>query len=376
MTTSTTSNAIASLPRCPLVSDAIAKENNVYFEIDTRFRRAARLLQALWLKDHSIETGIHVRGEGEDTVVMPLASNLSSAAAASGMNFLSSAIHAFVRQQLILREEGAAIEEERLFGNALSSMPMTFNLFAPLAMDLDLATRVLKTLFPTFVDKVEGFLFEHSPGRREERFLNDGTAFDLAVQIITPDGEPGTIFVETKLSEDMMGPAARLRDRYDEVSRSSRLFVDPGSPQLRTLALEQLWRENMLAQLCVDQGITQRALFVGIGPRLNRRVMAAFRVFQNELIPEDDRDDNRVPFIGLTLESLVDAIETAGATELAHNLRARYLDYARIYHLCLSSAIPIEAELTPSKPVTGDKTVRKQLVQSLAKSSRASSRRL
>jgi hypothetical protein len=55
----------ASLPRCPLISDELAKKHNVHFEIDTRFRKAARLLQALWLQDHNIEAGIHVRGEGD-----------------------------------------------------------------------------------------------------------------------------------------------------------------------------------------------------------------------------------------------------------------------------------------------------------------------
>jgi len=65
-----------------------------------------------------------------------------------------------------MREEGTAIDENRLYGNALSSMPMTFNMFGPLAMDLDLATRVFKALFSDFISKVEGFQLEHSPVRR------------------------------------------------------------------------------------------------------------------------------------------------------------------------------------------------------------------
>jgi hypothetical protein len=54
---SNTPFARASLPRCPLIPDELAKKHNVHFEIDTRFRKAARLLQALWLQDHNIETG-------------------------------------------------------------------------------------------------------------------------------------------------------------------------------------------------------------------------------------------------------------------------------------------------------------------------------
>lgn len=335
------------LIRCPLVPDQILKDHNCFFEIDTRFRKAARLLQVLWLKDRNIEPGIHVRGEGDDAIIMPLHSNLSTAAAAKGLNFLSPDIHAFVRHELIMREEGAAIDAERLYGNALSSMPMTFNIFAPLAMDLDLATRVFRSLFPDFVSKVEGFAFEHSPGRRLPRFLDDGTAWDLAVRVVTPDGEAATIYIETKLSEDMAGPAARLRPRYDEVSRESALFIDPESAMLRSLALEQLWREHMLAQLCVDQRLTSRALFVAIGPKLNRRVMAAFRCYQSELIPDHDLDDNRVPFAPLTLEAMFTAIELAGAKDLANNLHARYADFERVYRLCLEDLAPVP----PSPPV-------------------------
>jgi len=84
-----------------------------------------------------------------------------------------------------MREEDAAIDEERLFGNALSSMPLCFNLFAPLALDLNLATAVFRRLLPEFVHTVEQVIFEHSPGRREDRFLAGRTAFDLAVRVTT-----------------------------------------------------------------------------------------------------------------------------------------------------------------------------------------------
>lgn len=325
----------AALPRIPLVPEEIARRNNVFFDIDTRFRRAARLLQCLWLKDRGIQTGHHVRGEGDDAVTMELHSYLSRDAARAGRNFLSPEIHALVRRELLMREEGAAIDEDRLFGNALSSMPLTFNLFGPMALDLKLATNTLRQLLPGFVHQVTGFIFEHSPGRRQERFLNDGTAWDLAIHVITPEGEEGTIFIEVKYSEDMTGPAARLRDRYDEVSRSVGLFVDPDSRMLRSLALEQLWREHMLAQLTVDQRLTPRAMFITIGPRLNRRVMAAFRVYENELIDADDQDANRVAFQAFTLERFIDALAESGADGLARDLWGRYCDFERVYHLAL-----------------------------------------
>jgi hypothetical protein len=265
------------LPRVPFVPEAVAKRLNAFCPIDSRFRRAARTLQALWLKEQGIESGGEEVRRPRDSLA-DYASLLQLDTADQGRNFISPEVYHLVLREMILREDGAAIDEDRLLGNALSSMPLTFNLFGPLALDRALATRVFQKLLPNFVQSVEGFAFEHSPGRRDERLLADGTAFDLAVRVSTPDGQRGTIFIETKYSEDMTGPAARLRDRYDEASRSVQLFRDPASSLLRSLALEQLWREHCLAQLAVDQGMTDCAVFLAIGPHLNRRVNAAFRV--------------------------------------------------------------------------------------------------
>lgn len=346
------------LPRIPLIPQSILKDHNVGCIIDTRFRAAARLLQNLWLRDKGIATGVHFRKSDDGDTVMELGSILDAKAALAGRNFLTPAIHTYVRHSLIMREEGAAMDEQRLFANALSSMPMSFNLFAPLALDLQLATAVFRSLLPGFVASVEEIRFETSPGRREARFLDDGTAFDLAVEVITPNGEHATVFIETKYSESMEGPAARLRYRYDEASRQVRLYSEPDAVILRSLALEQLWREHMLAQLAVDQGVTERAMFVVIGPRLNRRVQTACRVYANELIPDDDLDADRVPFRSITIETLVDAMNDAGASDLAKSLWGRYLDFERVFHLAMAEYTEPEPFTAPAPtiPSAGPKT--------------------
>jgi hypothetical protein len=187
-------------------------------------------------------------------------------------------------------------------------MPLCFNMLIPLMHDLELATAVFRRLLPNVIHQVTGIRFETSPlPRRDPRGLADGTAFDAAVDAVDPDGVPITCFIEIKYSEDMFGPAARLRETYDIRSREVRLFVDPDSPTLRNLGQEQLWREMMLAQVAVDRGITPRAHFIAIGPRLNRRVQVAFQCFANQLILADDRDDDRVGFTPLTLEDFIEA---------------------------------------------------------------------
>ena len=342
--------AFVQIARTPLVPERILKKHGAFCVIDTRYRAAARLLQCLWLGDHDIPTASSDAGNTFDGP-SAFGNILSPGAAYAGRNFLSPSIHRLALQEWLMCEEDAAIDDERLFGNALSSMPLVFNMFGPMALDLKLATAIFRELLPGFVRSVERIQFEHSPGRRDKRFLADRSAVDIAVQVITPTGEPGTIFIEVKYSESMEGPAARMRDRYDEASRQVRLYDNPDSLILRSPPIEQIWREHMLSQLAVDNGITPRAIFLAIGPKLNRRVQGVFRAYQGELIDPDRQDTDRVPFIPLTLETVIESIATAGAADHARVLWDRYCDFDRVYRLSLQQ-LTGDASPTPAqKPV-------------------------
>ncbi|MCW5704899.1 MAG: hypothetical protein KIT82_20245, partial [Bradyrhizobium sp.] len=108
---------------------------------------------------------------------------------------------------------------------------------------------------------------------------------------------------------------------------------------------------HMLSQLAVDNGITPRAIFLAIGPKLNRRVQGVFRVYQGELIDADRQDTARVPFIPLTLEIVIEAIATAGATDHARVLWDRYCDFERVYRLLLQQLTGDAARAPADKPV-------------------------
>lgn len=340
--------AFIQIARTPLVPEKILKDHGAFCVIDTRFRAAARFLQCLWLRDHDIPTASSDAGGAVDGV-SAFDNILSPEAAYAGRNFLTPAIHRLALQEWLMCEEDAAIDDERLFGNALSSMPLVFNMFGPMALDRKLATAVFRELLPGFVRSVERIQFEHSPGRRDERFLSDRSAADLAVHVTTP----GTIFIEVKFSESMEGPAARMRDRYNEASKQVRLYDNPDSLILRSTPIEQIWREHMLSQLAVDNGITPHAIFLAIGPKLNRRVQGVFRVYQGELIDADRQDADRVPFIPLTLESVIETIATVGATDLARALWDRYCDFDRVYRLSLQQLAGDASTAPTDKPAQG-----------------------
>lgn len=364
------------LPRVPLVPQSILKDHGVACIIDSRFRAAARLLQHLWLRDHGIPTGHHVRQDREGDVVIPLESLLSREAARAGRNFISPAVHTFVRRELVMREEGACYDEERLFGNALSSMPMCFNVFAPLAMDLQLASDTFRLLLPSFVKQVHGLRFETAPSRERDRtdtrFLTDGSAWDLAVEVTDLEGDRATVFIEVKYSETMEGPAARPRERYVTAAREVELYNDPDSFVLRSIACEQFFREHALSQLAVNAGLTPRAMFVVVAPRLNRRVQTAIRIYANELIPEEDLDYDRVRFQAITLEAVIDAIRQAGAVDLAKTLWGRYCDFDRIFHLAMAETADGEATTEPGKTIEAPRSsTRKSRRQSAEENSNA-----
>jgi hypothetical protein len=339
--------------RVPLVPEGILRRHHAFISTDTRFRSAARLLAAYWREDQGIPIGFHVTDEPNPKHIK-LGSRLRLDAARTGQNFISPEVFSLVRHSLLLREEGAMIDEDRLYSNALSSMPLCFNLLGPLALDLGLATKVFAAVLPGFVQTVERIDFETSPGRRDPRFLDDGTALDAALQVVTPDGEPATVFIEMKYSEGMSGPVARHRPRYDEASREVRLYRDPDAMVLRSTALEQLWREHMMVQRAVDLGVVGKALFIGIGPRLNRRVQGAFKAYQAELANPEPKDDlDRVPFIGVTIETIIEAMAMAGAVSTARKLWDRYCDFGRVLFWAMtpppSAPVPHASNDNPTK---------------------------
>jgi hypothetical protein len=327
------------LSRIPLLPSDLLKRHHCFVNTDTRFRAAARFLQSLWRGDAHIAIGIHVSPNGDKPTRIKLGSRLHLKAARSGLNFITPEVHQLVRRELILREEGAVIDVARLFANALSSMPLCFNVLGPMALNLEMATTVWRRLLPSFVHSVESIAFEHSPGRGDVRFLSDGTAFDAVMRVINPDGNPATVFIELKYSEGMTGPAAAHGPRHDAASRQVRFYRDPDSAALRSTALEQLWREHMLAQLAVDNGVADRAVFVAIGPRLNRRVAAAFRNYAELLADREADDELRVEFQPMTLEAVVEAIAEAGAVDFARPLWSRYLDFPRVHERALTADI-------------------------------------
>ncbi|MCK1344465.1 hypothetical protein IVB52_13135 [Bradyrhizobium sp. CW11] len=248
---------------------------------------------------------------------------LSDTAAAEGANFITTDIARLVRQEIAYREDGALIDQARLRANMLSSHPAAFNFFGALKLNLDLATETLRQIAPGLVGEVTGAFFEHSPARWHPAFTNDGTAFDVLFKCLTPAGENAFIAIELKFSESMLEPPATMRPRYDELSRLSGLYKDPEHPALRLNPLQSLWREQMLAQAMLLNGLYSSGRFILVAPRYNRQVQDAVKLYRQHLCITP----GAVEFDAISFDDLTSCIARAGADDIAQALHTRYCDF-------------------------------------------------
>ena len=162
-----------------------------------------------------------------------------------GRNFLSPEIFSLAKARVA--QKTGAVEEYRLYHNMLSSMPMCFNLFGPLKLDLDLASKLMSSMIPNEVKEVSDILFEFSPTPRKE-YLNDRSAFDVFVEFRTYEDELAFIGIEVKLTEPF-SQAKHQNPRYDFWTQQD------GTPWLEEFwgllvekDVNQLWRNHLLVQ--------------------------------------------------------------------------------------------------------------------------------
>jgi hypothetical protein len=215
------------------------------------------------------------------------------------------------------------IDEQRLATNLLSSMPLIFNLLAPWLQTPERASGYLLELLPAFTGSTRQLLFEHSPGRGNPKFTEDYTAVDALIRYSDAHGRNGFVAFELKYSESMREPMPELKPRYAELSDVCGLFTDPAAAALRTNPLQQLWREHLLAQSMIANGLYDEGYLVMIAPALNYHIQDAAEAYQAHLY---EPEDGKVRFVNLTLEDVIDTIRLSDPAH-AESLHRRYCDF-------------------------------------------------
>lgn len=200
---------------------------------DNEWQQRARLLQSQWRQRQGLAVGTH-RGN-------PLGSRitLDDGQPPTLANYLApqakKQVQTAVEQS---RTSGALLSRPRLWVDLLSSQPLCFNLFGPLAEDLDLATAALRLVWPN-IHQVTAVQFEWSPGRGDHRYTGNRSAFDVFITYLGPNGR-GFLGIEVKYHEDLSGTPARDNDgRYPAIARRHGIFREDALPELQRLPLQQ-----------------------------------------------------------------------------------------------------------------------------------------
>lgn len=313
--------------RLPLVPEHVLREHKVLCHADSRFRACARLLQALHREAAGWAIGTYENAAGRKKKFGHLVGTYDGV---SGANFLDLDIHRLARRELAYREPGSMWEEKRLYENLLSSTPLALNLIGPLKLNRDFAEAFVREVAPDLAGKVCSVSFEHSPGRGDATFTEDGMAFDAFFVIRLEDGRRAFLGIEIKYSENCAEPEPRMRPRYDDASNQSELFIEPENPDLRRNPIQQFWRLQLLAQSMIDCGLYDAGRVLVIAPQLNDQVQKAVARYQTHLAPP--RAD-KAGFANLTLEEAVGALALSGMPDHARRLTARYADFGPIHAL-------------------------------------------
>ncbi|WP_232493632.1 PGN_0703 family putative restriction endonuclease [Novosphingobium kaempferiae] len=322
----------------PLVPEPILRRFRVNEPNDTRFRSCARLLQSLWRSGRELRPGRHVSPNGDKRW---LGSRINDYAARRGGNFMTPEISKLAYLEHAYREPWATSDEQRLWTNLLSSHPLVFNALGPLRLDPELATAMLRAMFPDLADATaDTVLFEHSPGRGAADLTEDHTAWDAAITYARADGTKGVIAIEMKYSESGWEPIKELRKRYADLMPAAGLFIDPMAPELRKRPIQQLMREHVLLQSAIMRGDYAEGRFVVILPELNTPMQRACQRYAGQLA---DPTEGKASFSTLNLEAFIGLMRSNGDEDYADDLRHRYCAWEYIDEV-IAEGIPAELE--------------------------------
>lgn len=245
--TGTTLDADLSAHYCREKADAVPGDSET-----TLFKRQARLHQALWRESAGFAIGSQPMRPKPGQSARPLGSRIDvDLARQTGANFLNDEALRAVHDRLAKPQPHQTLDDDRLFCDLLSSMPMCFNLFGVLQADLTIADRAVHAWWPDVPGRVRAVHFEWSPGRRlQGEYLENRSAFDVAFELELKDGGRGVLGVETKYHEDCKPerpPSDDRRRRYTEVSLKAGIIKLSGIQKIIGTDLQQIWLDHLLA---------------------------------------------------------------------------------------------------------------------------------
>ncbi len=286
---------------------------NADYPPDTEFSAYARLLQSKWRESKGYPQG-------------KLGNYLETDfAKASKSNFLTEKIGALVTQEIVnARKNKGLIGEPRIWNNLLSSQPLCFNLFGELYDNLVLATSYFKRLFPSKVEKVNEVKFEYSPGRGNQKYTADHSAFDVFIEYSSGE-KRGFIGIEVKYAESLREETIEkanknFRLRYAELTDGCQLFNQQYIEQLKAPPLSQIWRDHLLS-IATKQDYDE-GFFIFLFPSKNEQCQSGVDKYMACL---QSADEDVSGFCPRHLEDFIEVLVETVNTDWAKELKERYV---------------------------------------------------
>jgi hypothetical protein len=194
----------------------------------TEFRRRLRYHQAQWRDANKHPIGSQPISPRPDSRPARLVGSRLPLdyARETGANFLTAPAVDAATMRTSLIEPHQSFDQQRLWADLLSSAALAFNLFGDLAVDLELADRLVHTWWPDVAGTVSDVHFAHSPGRLDPAYLGSLRAFDAAFLLDLGDGTHGIVGVDVKYHEWLKPETPKPSNlwRYLEVAERSGAF--------------------------------------------------------------------------------------------------------------------------------------------------------
>lgn len=267
-----------------------------------------------------------------------------------GRNFLTATMAGEACRAVAAKEHDAVIEVKRLRRNLLSSQPLCFNLFGELSAggQQDLATDVVRRLWPDITGRVTGIRYEHNPHRGPFGLIGTKSAFDVFIDVVDADGALSFVGIEVKYHEDMREDPLSLT-KQDPIEEEARKEALRGAAQrihgdleaMCTSGVAQIWLDHSLALAMLDADVQAahhscqgrpclpaytQGRFVMLAPRANGKVTTAYTTYR-ELLARQDADLDTLDY--LALDDFIDACTAADpSVDWPHDIRQRYLGTA------------------------------------------------
>ncbi|MFQ5649577.1 MAG: hypothetical protein ACE5IY_06510 [bacterium] len=226
------------------------------------------------------------------------------------------------------------IYSKGLYADMLRSEHIPFNIFAPLKIDLELATSVLSPLLENKIFQVTNIMIEYAPSPNYE-YLNDRTAFDVYVEYLHEDKSEGIIGIEVKYTEHEYKLKTGSKEEQDvnnpdslyyQLTEKINLYKPEKLSELPKDTYRQVWRNQLLGESILQKPDSSFKHFASLllYPDGNSHFKELTNEYSGFLLPNEE-----LKFAGITFERLFEIIEAGISDKEWYDwvsyLRSRYL---------------------------------------------------